>query len=209
MEFWPILLGTTALSITHALIPNHWIPLTVLARQNQWSKPELASAAFLTALAHALSTVILGLVLGQIGVKLSHRFEEFTHLVAPLVLIIMGLVYLSLGVMHASHQHGHPDTQRYKNRSKWAIVASLSFAMFFSPCLEVESYFLSAGAHGMGAVIVLALIYTVITVAGILTMVMAGNTLMKKINLHAIEHQEHKISGLLLILIGIVSFWMH
>lgn len=39
--------------------------------------------------------------------------------------------------------------------------------MFLSPCLEVESLFLSAGVFGMGAVFSMAATYAVISILGI------------------------------------------
>ena len=88
-----------------------------------------------------------------------------------------------------------------------AVLSTMSAAMFFSPCLEIESYFLSAGAFGNAAIISVALIYTLITILGMLFLV--GFTLsgLHRLNLHFMEHHEKRITGTVLILTGVVGFF--
>jgi hypothetical protein len=50
----------------------------------------------------------------------------------------LGIIYLFLvwrGAHH--HTHSHIDGQKISSkRTKFAVITSLSFAMFFSPCIE-------------------------------------------------------------------------
>jgi len=42
-----LLIGAVpAVGILHTLVPDHWFPITVLARQRGWSKSETARVAF-------------------------------------------------------------------------------------------------------------------------------------------------------------------
>ena len=81
--------------------------------------------------------------------------------------------------------------------------------MFLSPCLEVESLFLSAGVYGMGTVILMAVIYAIISICGILLLVNLGYKGVNLLPAQFIEHNEKRISGAVLILVGIVSFFLH
>jgi hypothetical protein len=81
--------------------------------------------------------------------------------------------------------------------------------MFLSPCLEVESLFLSAGAYGMSAVFMLSFIYAAVSITGILLLVNLGYKGTKLLSAHFIEHHEKRISGIVLILVGIISFFLH
>ena len=81
--------------------------------------------------------------------------------------------------------------------------------MFLSPCLEVESLFLSAGAFGMGTVSLMAVIYAIVSIAGILLLVNLGHKGVKLLPAEFIEHNEKRISGIVLILVGIVTFFLH
>jgi hypothetical protein len=81
--------------------------------------------------------------------------------------------------------------------------------MFLSPCLEVESLFLSAGAYGMGLVTMLSVIYAIVSISGILLLVNLGYKGVNLLSAHFIEHNEKRISGVVLILVGIISFFLH
>jgi hypothetical protein len=81
--------------------------------------------------------------------------------------------------------------------------------MFLSPCLEVESLFLSAGVYGMGTVTLMAVIYALVSIGGILLLVNLGFRGVNLLPAEFIEHNEKRISGAVLILVGVVSFFLH
>lgn len=88
--------------------------------------------------------------------------------------------------------------------------------MFLSPCLEIETYFLSAGAKGWAAVWLVALIYNTSTLSGMLLMVMLGRRGLQQVNAHwpgaavrradRFEHNENLITGLTLVGLALVLF---
>ena len=81
--------------------------------------------------------------------------------------------------------------------------------MFLSPCLEVESLFLSAGVYGMGTVSLMAIIYAIVSICGILLLVNLGYKGVNLLPAQFIEHNEKRISGAVLIFVGIISFFLH
>jgi hypothetical protein len=81
--------------------------------------------------------------------------------------------------------------------------------MFLSPCLEVESLFLSAGVYGMGTVTLMAIVYAIVSIGGILLLVNLGFKGVNLLPANFIEHNEKRISGAVLILVGIISFFLH
>lgn len=202
-----LFIGTLVLSIVHALIPNHWLPLVAVARNEKWSRSELFSISWIVAVAHVAGTLILGLILGFIGMKISHEMESFVHIVAPLLLIILGLVYLTINSPHHHHSEHH-DIEAYK-RSKKKWIFYFIFLMLFSPCLEVETFFLSAGAYGYNSVITIAITYALGSVLSIVLLIGLAYRGIKMINNHFIEHNEKKISGIVLVLTGILTFFFH
>jgi hypothetical protein len=92
-----------------------------------------------------------------------------------------------------------------KNRSKWAIVISLAITMFLSPCLEVEAYYFQAGAEGWPGILAVSAVYVLVTVAGMLLLVYLGNKGVRAIHSHFLDHHEKLLSGLVLVLLGIVA----
>ena len=197
--------GSLVLSILHALIPNHWLPVLAISRKENWSIGQTTSVTFITGLSHALSTVLIGVVIGVVGVTLAEHIESFAHLVAPLILILLGLFYV---YQHHRHKHFHLHPQP-KSISKRRVVVGLVVAMFFSPCFEIEAYFLIAGAHGWGQVTLLAVLYTVVTVTGMVVWVRLAYKGLFKLNWHALEHNAGIITGVTLIVTGLASFFIH
>ena len=85
---------------------------------------------------------------------------------------------------------------------------SLVVAMFLSPCMEIEAYFLPAGAHGMGAVLFIAAMYLLITVTGMVLWVRFAYKGVLKLNRHRLEHNSGIITGITLVVTGIISFFI-
>jgi nickel/cobalt transporter (NicO) family protein len=204
-EFASIILGSLVLSVLHALIPNHWLPVLAIGRKENWSIAQTTSVTLISGLSHAVSTVIIGVAIGLLGVQLADKISGFTHIVAPTILIGLGLFYI---YQHHRHKHFHLHAE-IKPRAKNKIIMSLVVAMFFSPCLEIEAYFLMAGAHGWSLVALVAVLYTVVTVFGMVIWVRLAFKGLFKFNWHSLEHNAGIITGLTLIATGIVSFFIH
>ena len=202
-----IITATIILAFVHALIPNHWLPLVAVAKAEKWEKSEVMLVASITASAHVLGTVILGIVLGMVGSKLAKEYEGYVHLVAPVMLIIFGLIYFTVNLPH-HHLNAKNNVDQYK-RSKGRWILIFVIVMFLSPCLEVESLFLAAGAYGWDSIVLLAMIYALISITGILTLVMLAFKGIQLMNSHFIEHNEKRITGMVLIIVGVITFFIH
>ena len=200
-----IIAGSLVLSVLHALIPNHWLPVLAISRKENWTLSQTTSVTFVSGLSHALSTIFIGLIIGLLGVKLSENIEDFTHIAAPIILVALGIFYI---YQHYRHKHFHVHVE-VKAVSKQKIIFTLVVAMFFSPCFEIEAYFLMAGTHGWTQIFLLAFLYTVVTVTGMVVWVRLAYKGLLKLNWHALEHNAGIITGATLVLTGIVSFIFH
>src|SRR5215212_5956549 len=164
-----LLAGTVVLAIVHALIPNHWLPLVAVARAEKWKIKDVTSITFISALAHVLGTVALGIVLGRIGKEMQEKYGSIIYVVSSILLIVFGLVYYTVNLPHHHHSSQKDVAQYKRSKRKWVVI--FIFMMFLSPCLEVESLFLSAGAYGMTNVILLSIVYAIVSISGILLLV--------------------------------------
>lgn len=190
------------MSTLHALIPNHWLPVIAIAKKEQWSMAQTTRITLITGLSHALSTVLIGFVIGIAGIELAENVESFTRYIAPAVLVTLGLYYI---YQHHRHKHFHVHREISTNSK---VIAGLVIAMFFSPCLEIEAYFLLAGAQGWQMLMMLALLYTVVTITGMVLWVRLTFTGLIRFNWHAIEHNAGIITGATLVLTGIISLFI-
>ena len=204
-----ILLGSLLLSAIHAFIPNHWIPLVAIGRSEGWSRSETLAFTGITGLAHVTSTILIGVVVGLLGHELSTRYSVVASVVAPAVLIGLGIIYLVLEVTGRRHQHSHFATpERGSKASRFSLVASLSAAMFFSPCIEIEAYYFTAGAIGWPGIVAVSLVYVVVTVGGMVVLVDLGLKGAARIQSHFLEHHEKGVTGLLLVGLGVLAIFV-
>lgn len=199
-----LIVGSLLLSLLHGLIPNHWLPILAIARKEAWSRRETLGITLLAGLAHATSTILIGFGLGLLGLTLSNEISFFTSLVAPGILISLGLFFIW---QHYRHHHFHLHRKvEVRNRSKAQIVGLLATAMFFSPCLEIEAYYPAAGAIGWYAVVTISLIYLLISVGGMVLWVSWAYKKITHVNWHKLEHNAGIITGVVLILTGLLFF---
>lgn len=201
-----ILTGAIIISLLHAVIPNHWLPIIAIGRQYKWNISEITQVTFFTAFAHILSTLLIGWVLGLAGHQLAHNIEHITHIAAPVILIIMGLVYI---YRHYRHKHFHLQGGPIKATTKRNIIISLSVAMFMSPCMEIEALFLMAGIQSVGLLLTISLVYTIVTLIGMLLLVRVAYKGLLKFDSHKLEHNAGIITGVILILTGLASIFIH
>lgn len=203
-----VLFGSLLLSVIHALIPNHWLPLVAVSKAQGWTRAETLFVTGLTALAHASSTIVVGIGVGFLGHGLSAN-DLLTSLVPPTVLVGLGIVYLSLDRFAGHGEHRHVDDRVLTGKaSKGSLIVTLCIAMFFSPCLEIEAYYLKAGFLGWTAIASVSLVYLITTVLGMLFFVELGFRGAKKIRSHYLEHHERQVTGLVLIALGILAFFV-
>jgi hypothetical protein len=203
-----ILLGSLALSLLHASIPNHWVPLVVIGRAEGWSRARTLQVTAIAGIAHTASTIGIGILVGAIGFTLARQYEMLMGVAAPTILVTFGVVYLLLGLRERAHPHAHVSEETLRRRSTGGIIASLALAMFFSPCLEIEAYYLTAALQGWVAIGAVSVVYLVVTVAGMMALVAAGLAGVGRLRFHALEHHERVITGGLLVLLGIMAWFL-
>jgi len=203
---YTIITGSILLSLLHAVIPNHWLPIIAIGRKELWSLTEVTKVTLIAAVAHAVSTVLIGLALGYLGAGLAAHIEEFTHVVAPFILIGLGLLFI---YRHHRHKHFHLDGNIKKKTSKRRMITALVVAMFLSPCMEIEAYFLLAGTHAKWLVWLIAGVYFVITTTGMLLLVRLAYKGLLKLNWHSLEHNAGIITGATLVATGVLTFFLH
>ncbi len=204
---YQLIIGTLTISILHALIPSHWLPILVFEKKFAWTKIQTYRITIIAALLHALSTVILGIVIGFLSLEFNKYFEDFSKYFSAGILIVLGLIFI---VRHHKHNHFHlHNEEQMKDLDSRKIILVLLAGMFLSPCLEIEGYFILAGSLGWKYIALVSFLYIIISVLGILAWMSFAKSILNKINAHKIEHNAGLISGIILIVTGLLNFVMH
>ena len=115
-----LLVTVAAVGVLHTIVPDHWAPIVILARQQGWSLARTARAAALGGLGHVTSTLLLGALLWVAGAVLAVRYAHLVSIASALALIAFGL-WIAFGAWkemrakhrhdrdrgHSHHEHGH------------------------------------------------------------------------------------------------------
>lgn len=197
-----LLFGSLALSLLHAAIPNHWLPIVAIGKRAGWTAAKASRITLLAGSAHALSTVLIGWLVSVAGWQLSTFAQTFMEVAAPMMLILLGLVFIW---RHYYHRHFHLHGVIKEQLPDKQLIAALATAMFFSPCLEIGAFFLVAGTHGSWAVFSLSALYAVTTVGGMVVWVQLVWHGLSLANWHTLEHYAGIISGIVLVLAGSIG----
>ena len=201
--------GSVLLSLVHAVIPNHWLPIVAIGKAEKWTLKETLLVTGISGFAHTMSTILVGITIGIIGISLSTNYAYISEKIAPALLIVLGIVYLIVDMLnHHKHTHGLV-AGKVKNKSKWAIITSLALAMFLSPCLEIEAYYFQAATAGWTGILMVSAVYVCVTVSGMLLLVFLASKGVRSIQSHFLDHHEKMISGIVLIILGVVALFVH
>jgi len=113
MTFAPELLlvsAVVAVGVLHTIVPDHWVPITLLARQQGWSRGETARAALQAGSGHVVSTLALGLIVWIAGAAFATKFGHVVSIASSFALIGFG-GWIAIGswreLKSGGHVHGH------------------------------------------------------------------------------------------------------
>ncbi|HLI10399.1 MAG TPA: hypothetical protein VKY65_02260 [Alphaproteobacteria bacterium] len=85
-----LVVAVAAVGVLHTLVPDHWAPIALLARQLGWSKAETAQAALQAGIGHVLTTLALALVVWGAGLALAARFGHLVDALSGIALVAFG-----------------------------------------------------------------------------------------------------------------------
>src|ERR1700761_9376980 len=86
-----LLIGAVAaVGVLHTIVPDHWVPITLIARQQGWTTAQTASASLKAGTGHILSTLLIALIVWAAGVAFAREFGRYVDIVSVLALIGFG-----------------------------------------------------------------------------------------------------------------------
>ncbi len=221
MEGSTLVLAGTAVTIgfIHTLIgPDHYLPFIVMGEARAWSIRKTMFITFLCGVGHVLSSVVIGSIGIAAGLSLSKLefFESFRGNIAAWLLIAFGLIYMLISLrrlyrkkrhlhqhhhtygMTHEHEHDHFSGHSHihigdrKNMTPWILF--LIFVL--GPCeplIPILMY--PAAANNISGVILVSLLFSVVTIATMMTVVLAFRLGLSRINLKPLEQYVNVIAG--------------
>jgi len=207
---WQIFVGSLVLGLIHPLFPNHWIPLIAISKTEKWSNKEAIFATLITGFSHTLSTIIIGIIVGFVGIKLNESYSYITKVAAPLILLVIGIIYILIDLKSTHHHHHFEiDSDKLKKqKSKFAIIFSLCLGMFLSPCIEIEAFYFQAATQGWIGILIVSVVYLIMTLSIMVGLVYFGLKGIKNFNSNYLEQHEKQITGFVLIFLGVFAYFV-
>ena len=86
-----ILVAVVAMvGVLHTVVPDHWLPISLLAREHGWTRRRTARTAFFAGLGHVVTTLIIGAVVWAAGVAAAARYGRLVDVLSGVALVAFG-----------------------------------------------------------------------------------------------------------------------
>ncbi|HEY1710183.1 MAG TPA: hypothetical protein VGG10_18075 [Rhizomicrobium sp.] len=216
MFFEPQLLlvgAIAAVGVLHTIVPDHWVPITLIARQQGWTRAQTASASLKAGTGHILSTLLIALIVWAAGVLFAEQFGRYIDIVSILALIgfgggiaISSLLEMWGRTLGASYGggatlHGGPERG---DRARVPTRTALLLILGSSPMVEGIPTFFAAGKYGVGLIVVMSFVFGLATIATYVALCVCSTAGLKRISLGPLEHYGEVLSGACIALMGVV-----
>jgi len=222
-----LITAAASIGFFHTLFgPDHYLPFIVMAQSGKWSLRKTTLITFLCGIGHVMSSVVLGSIGIALGIAVSRLeiIEGFRGNLAAWALIAFGLVYFVWGLQRAirnkphrhlhvhqhlvSHTHVHTHDEEHahvheaagrKNMIPWVL-----FTIFvLGPCEPLIPLLMyPAAKNSTAGMIMVALVFSSITIATMLGVVIVSTLGISFIPVRRIERYLHALSGATIALSG-------
>jgi hypothetical protein len=212
-----LLIGAVAgVGVLHTLVPDHWVPITLIARQRGWSNAETARAALIAGAGHVISTLAIALVVWIAGVVVARRFGGIVDSLASAALVAFGawIALSALCELRAGEAHGHPHAHgpghphhHHPTKPKAGSRTALLLILGSSPMVEGIPAFFAASRYGAGLIAVMSAVFAVATIATYVLLCVGSAIGLQSVRLGPIERYGEVLSGGFIALVGL-AFWL-
>ena len=207
-QAWLLIGAVLAVGVLHTLVPDHWVPISVVARQQRWTSLQTARAAIGAGIGHTLSTLAIGIVIWIAGVAFALRFGHYVSLASSLALIAFGawIAIASLREMHAHdhhHDHGHDHHHDLPAQASSSRIA-LMLILGSSPMIEGVPAFFAAAKFGPVLLSVMSIVFALSTIATYAIVCVYSAKTLRKMSFGPLERYGEVISGGLVASVGVV-----
>lgn len=229
MENSITILAVTAVSLGffHTLMgPDHYLPFIVLSQAKKWSTKNTMLITFLCGLGHVLSSVVLGIIGIGIGISVNKlvSVESVRGNIAGWLFIAFGLVYTIISIRNLvrkkththrhfhpgglEHEHEHNHMKEHVHVHEEEIVSATPWILFlifvFGPCEPLIPLLMyPAAENNITGAIIVAILFSVVTIATMMSIVLVFKLGLTSINLKPLEKYNHVIAGAVILLSGV------
>jgi hypothetical protein len=214
-----LLVAAGTVGFLHSILPDHWVPLAVVARTRRWSIVHTARVSLLASVGHVLTSIVLGGILALVGLQFRSRFEAEQNHIVGAVLVVTGIGFVIWGLMgggheysHVGHDHAHPEDGEAAHVIEIEAAGSsmarrlagiaVPFGAAASPDLTILPIFLAASAVGAGAVFGVLATFSAVTLTTFVVLTVAATLAGYQVKGEWLEEHANTITGVVLMALG-------
>ena len=102
-----LIVAAGTVGFLHSILPDHWVPLAVIARTQLWSIPHVARISFLASVGHVVTSLVMAGIIAAIGLQFRSALETQKGHIVGVILIVTGIAFLPWSLNgHGGHLHG-------------------------------------------------------------------------------------------------------
>ncbi|MGH7919760.1 MAG: hypothetical protein ACREQM_07425, partial [Candidatus Dormibacteraceae bacterium] len=94
-----LLLAAAAVALLHSVLPDHWVPLAVVARAERWGPLRTLRVSGLAAVGHVVTSLVLAAVVAIVGLRFQALIAGAEGRIVGGLLIVTGLGFLVWGLL--------------------------------------------------------------------------------------------------------------
>jgi len=217
-----LLTGTAAtIALVHTAIgPDHYLPFIVMSRARGWSALKTMWITLLCGIGHVGSSIALGFIgiAAGAGISRLESIESTRGDLAAWAFFVFGLGYMFWGIYRARknkphkhfhthsngtvHVHQHVHSNEHDHAHKPNMTPWILFTIFLlgpcEPLIPILMY--PASKSSTWGVVLVSLVFSIVTIATMLIMVMLTSDVLKKVKLGKLERYTHTIAGATILL---------
>ena len=202
--------AVAAVGVLHTVVPDHWVPIALLARAQRWSRRTTATAALRAGTGHVLSTLAIALVVWVAGVAFAARFGQAVSVISSLALIAFGgwIAVSSLREVRSGHHHSHDDHDHHDGQADAPLPAkpssrtALLLILGSSPMVEGIPAFFAAVKYGVALLLVMAVVFAASTIATYVVLCVTSTAGLERIRFGRFEQYGEVLSGSFIAIVG-------
>jgi putative Mn2+ efflux pump MntP len=211
-----------AVGFLHSILPDHWVPLAVVARTQRRTIVHTARISLLASVGHVLTSIILAGIIAAVGLQFRSTFETQQGHIVGVILILTGVGFAVWAFTGHGHEHEHEhshipgvedDHRNLETRERshqplfrrFAAIA-VSFGAAASPDLTVLPVALAASAIGIGTVVGVLTAFSLVTLSTFVVLTVAATLAGYQLKGEWLEEHGNLITGAVLVVIGIAVY---
>jgi putative Mn2+ efflux pump MntP len=199
-----LLVAVAIIGVLHTIVPDHWAPIAVVARQQRWTLRHTAWTAAGAGLGHTLSTLAIGFVAWLVGVAAAQRYGHYVNVASGLALIAFGLWIAISALREARESEAELESEVAAEAKKIATRTSIMLVLGSSPSVEALPTFFAAAKFGGWAEVALAIVFAATTIGTYVVTCVLSAAGLEKLRLTPLERYGEVISGGFVAIVGAV-----